>query len=86
MDVQVLTSIQCDGRMDLDAFVVGNGVFHRVSDLGDYEQWQELYIDDNGNLILPYCEYDSSSPEEKISTCLRTELTEIFGITMSLKI
>ena len=65
LDVQVLTSIQCDGRMDLEAFVVGNGVFHRLTDLGDYEQWQELYIDDNGNLILPYCEYDSSSPEEK---------------------
>lgn len=65
LDVQVLTSIQCDGRMDMEAFVVGKGVFHRVSDLGDYEQWQELYIDDNGNLILPYCEYDSSSPEER---------------------
>lgn len=65
LDVQVLTSIQCDGKMDLDAFVVGKGVFHRVTDLGDYEQWNNLCT--NGvELILPYCDYDSSNPEEKL--------------------
>lgn len=63
LDVQVLTSIQCGGKMDLDAFVVGRGVFHKITDLGDYELWDELHIDNNGDLILPYCEYDSSNPE-----------------------
>lgn len=65
LDVQVLTSIQCDGRADLEAFVVGKGVFHRVTDLGDYELWDELYIDDKGDLILPYCDYDSHPVEER---------------------
>lgn len=65
LDVQVLTSIQCDGRADLEAFVVGKGVFHRVTNLGDYELWDELYIDDNGDLILPYCDYDSHPVEER---------------------
>lgn len=65
LDIQVLTSIQCDGRADLEAFVVGKGVFHRVTDLGDYELWDELYIDDNGDLILPYCDYDVHPVEER---------------------
>lgn len=65
LDIQVLTSIQCDGRADLEAFVVGNGVFHRVTDLGDYELWDELYIGDNGDLILPYCDYDSHPVEDR---------------------
>lgn len=66
LDVQVLTSIQCDGKMDLDAFVVGKGVFHRVTDLGDYEQWNNLCTTNGVELILPYCDYDSSNPEEKL--------------------
>lgn len=65
LDVQVLTSVQIDGKVTLDAFVVGKGVFYRVTDFGDYELWNELYIDDNGELILPYCNYDSRNPEER---------------------
>jgi len=65
LDVQVITSIRCDGRADLETFVVGKGVFHRATDLGDYELWDELYIDDNGDLILPYCDYDSHPVEER---------------------
>ena len=72
LDVQVLTSIQCDGRADLEAFVVGKGVFHRVTDLGDYELWDLLHEDDNGDLILPYCDCDSSNSGKRninISKC-----------------
>lgn len=72
LDVQMLTSIQCNGRVDLEAFVVGKGVFHRVTDLGDYELWDLLHEDDNGDLILPYCDYDSNPVEERninISKC-----------------
>lgn len=64
LDVQVLTSIKCDGRMNLDVFVVGKGIFYGITNYGDYEQWDNLYTDSNGDLILPYCDFDSNSPEE----------------------
>ena len=38
LDVQYLTSIDCAGNIGLDAYIVGHGVFHSFSDLGDYEQ------------------------------------------------
>lgn len=72
LDVQVLTCIQCDGRADLEAFVVGKGVFYRVTNLGDYELWNLLHEDDNGDLILLYCDYNSNPVEERninISKC-----------------
>lgn len=64
LDVQVLTSIKCDGRMNLDVFVVGKGIFYGITNYGDYEQWDNLYTNSNGDLILPYCDFDSNSPEE----------------------
>lgn len=64
LNVQVLTSIKSDGRMDLDVFVVGKGVFYRITNYGDYEQWDNLYADSNGDLILPLYDYDSKNPEE----------------------
>ena len=66
LDVQYLVSIDCCGKVDIDAFVVGHGVFCHVSDFGDYAMWNEMYTDDNGDVILPYCDYDSSNPEEKL--------------------
>ena len=64
LDVQVLTSIKSANNMDLDVFVVGKGIFYRITNYGDYEQWDNLYTDNNGNLILPFCDYDSKSSEE----------------------
>lgn len=64
LDVQVITSIKYDGRMNLDAFVVGKGIFYRITNYGDYEQWYNLYTDSKGDLILPYYDFDSNSPEE----------------------
>ena len=54
LDVQVLTAIMC----------VGKGIFYRVTNYGDYEQWYNSYTDSKGDLILPYYDFDSNSPEE----------------------
>lgn len=78
LDVQVLTCIQCDGRADLEAFVVGKGVFHRVTNLGDYELWNLLHEDDNGDLILPYCDYDSNNPEKRNINISKFEIDRDF--------
>lgn len=66
LDVQYLVSIDCCGKVDIDAYVVGCGVFCRLSDLGDYAMWNEIYTDDNGDVILPYCNYDATNPEEEL--------------------
>lgn len=58
LNMQYLTSIECDGRLSLNAYVVGKGVFHRITDLGDYELWNDMYVDENGDIILPYYNYD----------------------------
>lgn len=63
LDVQVLTSIKSANNIDLDVFVVGKGIFYRMTNYG-YEEWNNLYTDSNGDLILPYCDYDSKSSEE----------------------
>lgn len=65
LDMQYLVSIDCMGRVDIDAYMVGNGVFCKVTDLGDYASWEELHIDENGNVILPYYNYDSKNPEDR---------------------
>lgn len=65
LDMQYLVSIDCIGRVDIDAYMIGNGVFCKVTDLGDYASWEELHIDENGNVILPYYNYDSKNPEDK---------------------
>ena len=66
LDVQYLVSIDCCGKVDIDAYVVGHGVFCHVSDFGDYAMWNEMYMDDNGDVILPYCDYDSKNPDEEL--------------------
>lgn len=58
LDLQYMTSIKSDGRLNLDVFVVGQGVFHRITDLGDYELWNDMYLDDKEHLILPSYNYD----------------------------
>lgn len=58
LDLQYLTSIKSDGRLNLEVFVVGKGVFHRVTNFGDYELWNDMYLDDKGHLILPSYNYD----------------------------
>ena len=65
LDMQYLVSIDCMGRVDIDAYIIGVGVFCKVTDLGDYASWEELYIDENGNVILPYYNCDSKNPEDR---------------------
>lgn len=65
LDVQYLISIDCMGRVDIDAYVVGHGVFCHLTDLGDYAAWDEIYIDENGDKILPFYNYDSKNPEDR---------------------
>lgn len=65
LDVQYLVSIDCMGSVDIDAYVVGHGVFCHLTDLGDYASWNDMYIDENGDKILPFYNYDSKNPEDR---------------------
>lgn len=65
LDMQYLVSIDCMGRVDIDAYMVGNGVFCKVTDLGDYASWEELHVDENANVILPYYNCDAKNPEDR---------------------
>lgn len=61
-------SIDCCGRVDIDVYTVGYGVFCHVTDLtdlGDYAAWDELYIDENGDKILPFYNSDAKNPEDR---------------------
>ena len=33
-------------------------MFHRITDFGDYELWNDMYLDDKGHTILPWYNYD----------------------------
>lgn len=79
LDVQFLSSIKCDGRLNLDAYVVGKGVFCNVSDFGNYELWNDIYIDGNGDLILPWCNYDSSNAEEVLINLSQVDIEHDFS-------
>lgn len=65
LDMQYLVSIDCMGRVDIDAYMIGVGVFCKVTDLGDYASWEELHIDGDGNVILPYYNCDAKNPEDR---------------------
>ena len=62
LDVQYLTTIDCNGRMSLQSYVVGIGVFYEVS-IYDYEKWDEIGLNENREIILPYYNYDSPDSE-----------------------
>lgn len=67
LDVQYLVSIDCCGKVDIDAYIIGNGVFYWTTDFGDdYASWNEMYIDDNGDIILPYFNYDAKNAKEQL--------------------
>lgn len=76
LDVQYLISIDCTGNVGLDAYIVGKGMFHSFTDLGDYEQWLDLHKDDNGNLILPF--YDYIKNEEILINLSENEIDRDF--------
>ena len=79
LDVQYLISIKCDGRVGIDVFVVGRGIFHYITDFGDYASWNDMYIDDNGDLLLPWCNYDANEPEERLINLSKTGINRDFS-------
>ena len=58
LDVQFLTSIEENGDMGLEAYVVGKGVFYNVTDYGDYALWNALHTNKEGDIILPWYDYN----------------------------
>lgn len=79
LDIKYLTSIKNDGKVKLEVYVVGQGVFCEVYDMCNYEQWNDMYIDDNGDIILPWCAYDSSNPEEIMINLSKTGIDRDFS-------
>lgn len=79
LDIQYLVSVKCDGRVGIDVFVVGQGVFHYITDFGDYASWNDMYIDDNGDLILPWCNFDANEPEEDLINLSKTGIDRDFS-------
>ena len=67
MDIQYLSSITSDGSMTLEVFVVGKGIFYSVLEDDEGEQWNEIHIDEMGNIKLPYFSYYSDRVEERIN-------------------
>ena len=61
LDVQFLTGIDGNGEMNLEAYVVGKGVFYNVTDYGDYALWNTLYTNKEGDVILPWYNYNSNN-------------------------
>lgn len=63
LDVQFLTSIESNGDMKLEAYVVGKGVFYNVTDYGDYALWNALHTNKEGDVMLPWHDYNSNNPK-----------------------
>jgi len=61
-DLQVMTQIQSNGHMNLVSYIVGNGVFLEFSSY-DYHEWNKISVDEKGNILVPYFNYDDH-PEE----------------------
>lgn len=79
LDIQYLSSITSDGSMTLEAFVVGKGIFYSVIDDDEGEQWNEIYIDEMGNIKLPYRSYYIDRVEEHIINISHTEVDRDFS-------
>lgn len=79
LDIQYLVSIDCCGGVDIDAFVIGNGVFYWTTDLGDdYASWNDMYIDENGDFILPYYNYDAKNSKEQLINLSKPDIQHDF--------
>ena len=65
LEIRHITTIECTGRMKLRSYIVGVGVFHEFSEF-DYQEWDRISVNENGNIILPYYNYDSPDSEERL--------------------
>ena len=77
LDIQYLISIDCTGSVHMDSYVVGNGVFYSFTELGDYEQWNDMYYDENGDVILPW--YDYVKNEKQLINLSKVDINRNFN-------
>lgn len=57
LDIQIMTQITSNGHMNLISYIVGNGVFLEFSSY-DYHEWDKISVDEKGNILVPYFNYD----------------------------
>ena len=79
LDVQFLTSIESNGDMKLEAFVVGKGVFYNVTDYGDYALWNALHNNKEGDVILPWYNYNSNNPKTLLINLSKSNIDRDFS-------
>lgn len=64
LDIQVMTQITSNGHMKLISYIVGKGVFIEFSSY-DYHEWDKISIDEKGNILVPYFNYDDCPEEDE---------------------
>lgn len=79
LDVQFLTSIESNGDMELQAYVVGKGVFYNVTDYGDYALWNALHTNKEGDVILPWYNYNSNNPKTLMINLSKSNIDRDFS-------
>lgn len=79
LDVQFLTSIDGNGEMSLEVFVVGKGVFYNVTDYGDYALWNALHTNKEGDIILPWYNYNSNNPKTLLINLSKSNIDRDFS-------
>lgn len=66
LDIQVVTQITSDGHMNLISYIVGVGVFIKFSSY-NYHEWENISIDEKGNVLVPYFNFDDPEEEQIIN-------------------
>lgn len=79
LDVQFLTSIDGNGEMNLEAYVAGKGVFYNVTDYGDYALWDALHTNKEGDVILPWYDYNSNNPKTLMINLSKSDIDRDFS-------
>lgn len=79
LDVQFLTSIEDNGDMSLETYVVGKGVFYNVTDYGDYALWNALHTNKEGDVILPWYNYNSNNPKTLLINLSKSDIDRDFS-------
>ena len=65
LDIQVMTQVTSDGHMNLISYIVGKGVFLEFSSY-EYHEWDKISIDEKGNILVPYFNFDDPEEEEQL--------------------
>lgn len=65
LDIQVMTQVTSDGHMNLISYIVGKGVFLEFSSY-EYHEWDKVSIDEEGNILVPYFNFDDPEEEEQL--------------------